>query len=111
MMFEDLLIRIKIDKDNKTAKKKSRKSLTIIGVNIIEEALIKGKKRKKSNVHMSKQAKKKFKGNCYNCGKVGHKSFNCRAPRNDKEKGKGKSQANIVEEMEDVDDLYAMISE
>lgn len=74
MMFEDLLIRIKIDKDNKTAKKKSRKSLTIIGVNIIEEALTKGKKRKRSNEQKSEQSKKKLKGRCYNYGKAGHKS-------------------------------------
>ena len=46
-----------------------------------------------------------------NCGKAGHRSSDCRAPRKDKDKGKGKIQANIVEEMEDTDDLCAMISE
>ena len=51
--------------------------------------------------------------NCYNCGKAGHKSSECRAPRKDKDKdkSKGKSQANILEEMEDANDLCAMISE
>ena len=34
-----------------------------------------------------------------------------RASREEKEKGKGKSQANIVEKMKDVDDLCAMISD
>ncbi|XP_069143283.1 uncharacterized protein [Solanum lycopersicum] len=111
MKLEDVVIQLKIEEDNKNAKKKSRKSSTIIGVNIIEEAPTKDKKRKKSNGQKSEQAKKKFKGNCYNCGKAGHRCSNRHAPRNDKNKGKGKSQANIVEKMEDADDLCAMISE
>ena len=47
MKLEDLVIRLKIEKDNKNTEKKSRKSSTIIGVNIVEEAPIKNKKRKK----------------------------------------------------------------
>ena len=43
------MIRLKIEEDNRNAKKKSRKSSTIIGVNIVEEAPTKDKKRKKSN--------------------------------------------------------------
>ena len=90
MKLEDLVIRLKIEEDNRNAEKKSRKSSTIIGVNIVEEAPTKDKKRKKSNGQKSEQAKKKFKGNCYNCGKAGHRSFDCHAPRKDKNKGKGK---------------------
>ena len=111
MKLEDLVIRLKIEEDNKNAEKKSCKSSTIIGVNIVEEAPTKDKKRKKSNGQKSEQAKKKFKGNCFNCGKAGHRSSDCHAPRKDKNKGKDKSQANIVEKMEDADDLCAMISE
>ena len=110
MKFEDLVIRLKIEEDNRNAEKKSRKSSTIIRVNIVEEAPTKYKKRKKSNGQKSEQAKKKFKGNCYNCGKDGHKSSDCHAPIKDKNKGKGKSQANIMENIEDTDDLCAMIS-
>ncbi|XP_049390257.1 uncharacterized protein LOC125854718 [Solanum stenotomum] len=108
MKLENLVIRLRIEEDNKTAEKKFRKSSIIIGVNIVQEAPTKGKKRKKSNGQKSEQAKKKFKGNCYNCGKAGYKSSDYRAPRKDKDKDKGK--ANIVEEMEDADDLCAMIS-
>ena len=36
--------------------------------------------------------------------------FYCRAPKKDKDKYKGKSHANIVEEMEDANDLCSMIS-
>ena len=49
MKLEDLVIRLKIEEDNKNVEKKSRKSSTIIGVNIVEEAPTKDKKRKKSN--------------------------------------------------------------
>ncbi|XP_069150843.1 uncharacterized protein [Solanum lycopersicum] len=111
MKLEDLVTRLKIEKDNNNAEINSRKISTIIGVNIVEEAPTKDKKRKKSNGQKSEQAKKKFEGNCYNCGMAGHRSSDCHAPRKDKNKGKGKSQANIVEKMEDADDLCAMILE
>ena len=55
------MIRLKIEEDNRNAEKKSRKSSTIIRVNIVEEDPTKDKKRKKSNGQKSEQAKKKFK--------------------------------------------------
>ena len=111
MKLEDFVIRLKIEEDNKNAENKSRKSSTITGFNTFEEVPTKYKKREKSNGQKLEHAKKKFKGNCYNCGKTGHRSSDCHAPRKDKNKGKGKSQANIVEEMKDTDDLCAMISD
>ena len=48
MKLEDLVIRLKIEEDNRNAEKKSRKSSTTIEVNIVEEAPTKDKKRKKS---------------------------------------------------------------
>ena len=47
MKLEDRVIWFKIEEDNRNAEKKSRKSSTIIGVNIVEEAPTKDKKRKK----------------------------------------------------------------
>ncbi|XP_069145526.1 uncharacterized protein [Solanum lycopersicum] len=110
MKLKYLVITLKIEEDNRNTENKLRKSSTIIGVNIVEEAPTKDKKRKKSNGRKSEQAKKKFKGYCYNCGKAGHRSYDCHAPRKDKNKGKGKNQENIVERMEYADDLCAMIS-
>ena len=49
MKLEDLLIRLKIEEDNRNAEKKSCKISIIIGVNFVEEAFTKDKKRKKSN--------------------------------------------------------------
>ena len=71
----------------------------------MKKLIPKTKKRKKSNGQKLEQPKNKFKGNCYNCGMAGHWSSDCRAPGKGKDKGKRKSQENIVEEMEDADDL------
>ena len=46
MKLEDLVIHLKIEEDNRNAEKKSRKSSTIIGVNIVEEDPTKDKKRR-----------------------------------------------------------------
>ncbi|XP_009792737.2 uncharacterized protein [Nicotiana sylvestris] len=107
MKLEDLLIRLKIEEDNKTAEKKSHGNSTIMGANIIEETAPKRKKRKRSSRQTNEQNKKKFKGSCYNCGKFGHKSPDCHLPKKDNKKG----QANIVEKNEDIDDLCAILSE
>ncbi|XP_070003048.1 uncharacterized protein [Nicotiana sylvestris] len=107
MKLEDLVIHVKIEEDNKTAEKKSRGNSTIMGANIVEETAPKSKKRKRSSGQTKEQNKKKFKGSCYNCGKVGHKSHDCRLTKKVNKKG----QANIVEKNDDIDDLCAMLSE
>ncbi|XP_070050118.1 uncharacterized protein [Nicotiana tomentosiformis] len=107
MKLEDLVIRLKIEEDNKTAEKNSCGNSTIMGANIIEETAPKSKKRKRSFGQTKEQNKNKFKGSCYNCGKTGHKAHDCRLPKKDKKKG----QANIVEKNDDIDDLCAMLSE
>ncbi|XP_060195097.1 uncharacterized protein LOC132624313 [Lycium barbarum] len=63
--------------------------------------------RKKASGLRNYPNKKKFKGNCHNCGKIGHKDTDCRASKKDKKKG----QANMVETNEEVYDLCAMLSE
>nr|XP_009763600.1 PREDICTED: uncharacterized protein LOC104215486 [Nicotiana sylvestris] len=107
MKLEDLVIRLKIEEDNKTAKKKSHRNSTIMGANTIEETAPKHKRRKSSLGQAKEQNKKKFKGNCYNCGKAYHKACDCCLPKNDKKKG----HANIVEKNDNIDDLCAMLSE
>lgn len=56
---------------------------------------------------MNQNNKKRFKGSCYNCGKPGHRSSECRAPKN---VNKNKGQANIVED-DDIDNLCDVLSE
>ncbi|XP_070030049.1 uncharacterized protein [Nicotiana sylvestris] len=59
MKLEDLVIRLKIEEDNKTAEKKSRGNSTIMGANIVEETAL----------------------------KIGHKSPDCRLPKKDNKQG------------------------
>ncbi|XP_075077523.1 uncharacterized protein LOC142164165 [Nicotiana tabacum] len=87
MTLEDLIVRLRIEEDNKAAEKKSRGSSTIMGANIVEEAST-SKKRTKPSGSKNYPSKKRFKCNCHNCGKVGHKATECRAPKKDKKKVK-----------------------
>ncbi|XP_075103692.1 uncharacterized protein LOC142178261 [Nicotiana tabacum] len=104
--LEDLIVHLRIEEDNKAAETKSRGNSTIMGANIIEEAST-SKKRKKSSGPKNYLSKKKFKGNCHNCGKVGHKAADCRVPKKDKKK----SQANMIEKNDEIDVLCTMLSE
>ncbi|XP_009608717.1 uncharacterized protein [Nicotiana tomentosiformis] len=106
MTLEDLIIRLRIGGENKATEKKSCGNSTIMGANIVEEAST-NKKRKKPSGPKNYPSKKKFKGNCHNYGKVGHTAANCRALKKDKKK----SQANMIEKNEEIDDLCAMVSE
>ncbi|XP_070025711.1 uncharacterized protein [Nicotiana sylvestris] len=105
--FEDLIVRIQIEEDNKAAEKKSRGNSTIMGANIVEEASTSNKKRKKPSEPKNYPSNKKFKDNFHNYGKVGHKVMDCRTPKKDKKK----SQANMVEKNDEIEDLCAMLSE
>ncbi|PHU19944.1 hypothetical protein BC332_11095 [Capsicum chinense] len=97
MTIEDLIIRLRIKYDNKAAKRRSKGNSTINGAHIIEDDQNNPKKRKKVK-HGSNQPKKKFKGKCFNCGKIVHKSMDCRAPK----KGKKKNQGNMIESNKNV---------
>ncbi|XP_019231428.1 PREDICTED: uncharacterized protein LOC109212255 [Nicotiana attenuata] len=59
--------------------------------------------------HDNKAAEKKSRGNSTIMGAniVGHKAAKCRTPKKDKKK----SQANMIEKNDEIDDLRAMLSE
>ncbi|PHT44781.1 hypothetical protein CQW23_13939 [Capsicum baccatum] len=97
MTVEDLI---------KAAERRSKGNSTINEAQIIENDQNNSKKRKKVE-QGSNQPKKKFKGKCFNCGKIGHESTDCRAPK----KGKKKDQANMIEFNKECDDLCVMFSE
>ena len=107
MIVEDLIVRLRIEEDNKAAVKRSRGNSAISRVNFVEEDPRKLKKRKKTSGPKSNPPKKKFNRNCFNCGKHGHRATECRGPKDKKKK----DQANLVESKGEMDDLCAMISE
>nr|XP_016492653.1 PREDICTED: uncharacterized protein LOC107812136 [Nicotiana tabacum] len=106
MKLEDLIIRLRIEEDNKAVEKKTCGNSTIMGTNIVETAPTNPKKWKNSFGPNNYSNKKKFKENCHNCGKVGHKATECHAPKKEKTKG----QANMVETNDDIDNLEAFAS-
>uniref|UniRef100_A0A1S3X6C5 Uncharacterized protein n=1 Tax=Nicotiana tabacum TaxID=4097 RepID=A0A1S3X6C5_TOBAC len=106
MKLEDLIVRLRIEEDNKATKNKTRGNSTILGENIIETAPTNSKKRKKPFGPNNYPNKKKFKGNSCNRRKGGHKATECRAPKKEKKKG----QENMVEPNDDIDDLEAFAS-
>ena len=70
MKIEDLVIRLKIEEDNKIIENKSHWNQKVLGIYIGQEAPTKDNNRKKSNGQKLEHAKKKFKGNFYNCGRL-----------------------------------------
>ena len=116
MSIEDLVIRLRIEEDNKGSEKKMAHNPNEAKANFVEHG--KGSKFKKGN-NKGKGTKlgpkggvfkkQKFIGKCFNCGKQGHKSSDCKLPKKNKLK-----EANVVDDLsKDVSeiDLTAVISE
>uniref|UniRef100_A0A1U7VUP2 Uncharacterized protein LOC104222092 n=1 Tax=Nicotiana sylvestris TaxID=4096 RepID=A0A1U7VUP2_NICSY len=93
--------------DNKAAEKRCRGNLIKMGANIVEDTPQNNRKRKNVSRQKSNPSKKRFNENCYNCGKAGRKSIDCRATKKYKKKGR----ANMVEKHEDIDELCTMLFE
>ncbi|PHT49875.1 hypothetical protein CQW23_09622 [Capsicum baccatum] len=106
MTVKNFIVRLRIEDDNKAFERRSKGNSTINGAHIVEDDQNNPKKRKKVE-QGSNRPKKKFKGKCFNCGKIVHNSTDCRAPK----KGKKKDQANMIESNKQRDDLCAIFSE
>ncbi|KAF3642122.1 putative growth-regulating factor 4-like [Capsicum annuum] len=87
-------------------RKNVKRNSAMSGANIVEDDQNNSKKRKKAG-NQSNQPKKKFQGNCFNCGKIDHKSTDCCAPK----KRKKKNQTNLAECKKEINDLCAMLFE
>lgn len=101
--LEDLIVRLRIEEDNKAVERKVHGNSKIIWVNIVEIAPTSPKKRKKPFGPKNYPSKNKFKGTSHNCEKIGHKAAECRAPKKKKKKG----QANQVEGTMEID-IYVL---
>ena len=113
MNLEELIVRLRIEEDNRASAKESgyvaNSPRPDARANLVEHG--KNKKKASSSGFKTRPTggveKKKFNGKCFNCGTVGHRSADCRKP-------KKKSQANMVEAVaKDVADLNlcAVVSE
>ncbi|PHU06891.1 hypothetical protein BC332_23380 [Capsicum chinense] len=106
MSVEDLIVRLCIEENNKVIERRSRGNSAMNEANIVEDDQNNFKKRKKAG-NESNQPKKKFKGKCFNFGKIGHKSIDCSASNKEKKN----DQANLVGSKKEIDDLCAKLSE
>ncbi|XP_071694471.1 uncharacterized protein [Rutidosis leptorrhynchoides] len=114
MTVEDLMVRLRIEEDNKVALKRSITPVSA-KVNIVEHGQSsKGSKSKGKTEKSNKGkgfkfgpkggvAKKKFSGKCFNCDQLGHRADQCTKPKKYTSK-----QANMVD---DADSLVAMVSD
>ncbi|KAL8088726.1 hypothetical protein AgCh_038491 [Apium graveolens] len=113
MTMEDLILRLRIEEDNRGSEKKM--NVDIKKANMVEH--VESSKPKKTTSGKGEKlapkggiSKSKFRGKCYNCDKVVHRSSDCRKPK----KANKKKEANIVDhiskEMGDID-LYDAVSE
>ena len=95
MSVEDLIVRVRIEEDNKGSKKRVLDP-PMAKENIVEhDSSSKSKKnnssrRSKMGPNGGISKKQKFQGKCFNCDKVGHKVTNCKLPKENHE-------ANIVD--------------
>ncbi|PKI57552.1 hypothetical protein CRG98_022023 [Punica granatum] len=100
MTMEDLVIKLRIEEDNKNSEKDL--ILPTVKVNVMEQGQnSKNKKGKKKLGTNGGVFKPKFQGKCFDCDKKGHRSADCRLPKRKKD-----HEANVVNEMaRDVADI------
>ncbi|KAL6344924.1 hypothetical protein AAG906_006685 [Vitis piasezkii] len=116
MSIEDLIIRLRIEEDNRRSEKKGAHTLNEAKANFVEHGQSSKAKTNNNKGKGSKlgpkggiSKKPKFQGKCFNCGKQGHKSVDCRLPKKNKPK-----EANVIDDItrnvSDID-LTAIVSE
>ncbi|KAL0294549.1 UNVERIFIED_CONTAM: Retrovirus-related Pol polyprotein from transposon TNT 1-94 [Sesamum radiatum] len=88
MGLEDLIVRLRIEEDNRLSEMKSGRLQIEAKANLMEQNET-SHKRKRVDYKPKKGKAKKIKGNCYNCGKPNHMAKDCRLPK--------KNQAHVSE--------------
>ncbi|RVW85618.1 Retrovirus-related Pol polyprotein from transposon TNT 1-94 [Vitis vinifera] len=101
MSIEDLIIRLRIEEDNRRSEKKGAHTLNEAKANFMEHGQSSKAKTNNNKGKGSKlgpkggiSKKPKFQGKCFNCGKQGHKSVDCRLPKKNKPK-----EANVIDDI------------
>ncbi|KAL0298967.1 UNVERIFIED_CONTAM: hypothetical protein Sradi_6556500 [Sesamum radiatum] len=89
MGLEDLIVRLRVEEDNRLSEIKFGKLQIEAKTNLMEQNGNTSIKRKRIDYKAKKGRAKMIKGNCYNCGKHNHMTKDCRLPK--------KNQAHISE--------------
>ena len=112
--LEDLIVRFRIEEDNRASEKKASKGFMESKANVVEQGQTShNHKKRKNNGNGPKQGPtKKFQGKCYVCNKQGHRAKDCRSRKEQGNPKKKRPQANVTE-VDDVSDmnLSAVVSE
>ena len=98
MKLEDLIVRLRIEEDNKVSEKKVGNHSMESKAHVIEEGHKTNKKRKYVGQQGAKGGdSKKFKGNCFVCNKPGHRAKDFRNRKAQVNHKRKVAQANITE--------------
>ncbi|XP_073153882.1 uncharacterized protein [Henckelia pumila] len=81
LKLEDLIVRLRIEEDNRNTNAKSHKKMMKIEAKANLAKSSTSQKRKRPHVGKQKEKAKKFQGSCYNCGKPNHMARDCRLPK------------------------------
>ena len=114
MRLEDLIVRLRIEEDNRASEKKAGKGFKESKANVVKQGQTShNHKKRKHNGNGPKQGPtKKFQGKCYVCNKQGHRAKDYRSCKEQGNPKKKRPQANVTE-VDDVSDmnLSAVVSE
>ena len=91
MRLKDLIVRLRIEEDNRASEKKAGKGIMEFKANVVEQGQTShNHKKRKHNGNGPKQGPtKKFQGKCYVCNKQGHRAKECHSS---KEQGNPKNK-------------------
>ena len=110
MRLEDLIVRLRIEEDNRASEKKAGKAIMESKANVVEQwQNSHDNKKRKYNGNGPKQGPtKKFQGNCYVCNKQGHRVKDCHSRKDQGNSKKKRPQANVIEVNGLLDDVSYM---
>ena len=99
MSLEDLIVRLRIEEDDRAFEKKAGKAIMESKANVVEQRQTShNNKKRKHNGNGPKQGPtKKFQGKCYVCNKQGHRAKDCHSCKDQGNPKKKRPQANVTE--------------
>ena len=110
MRLEDLIVRLRIEEDNRATEKKVGKAIMESNANVVEQGQTShNNKKRKHNGNGPKQGPtKKFQGKCYVCNKQGHPAKDFHSLKDQGNPNKKRPQANVTEVNGLLDDVSDM---